>query len=151
MADSEVLDEGRKLAEGQPERPGASVRLQYVITTGPTATSAYYWVLEDGKLLESVLGELPDAEVTLTESYEDAMRIQKNELDATRVHAGKGEGHRQHGKAHGDAADHEFGGVQAAPGRDTGDHRVLINCTVPGASRPGRPCQPLRMSSRRAR
>jgi putative sterol carrier protein len=39
-------------------------------------------VLEDGKLLESVLGELPDAEVTLTESYEDAMRIQKNELDA---------------------------------------------------------------------
>jgi putative sterol carrier protein len=39
-------------------------------------------VLEDGKLLESRLGELPDAEVTLTESYEDAMRIQKNELDA---------------------------------------------------------------------
>ena len=39
-------------------------------------------MLEDGKLLESRLGELPDAEVTLTESYEDAMRIQKNELDA---------------------------------------------------------------------
>jgi len=39
-------------------------------------------VLENGKLLESRLGELPDAEVTLTESYEDAMRIQKNELDA---------------------------------------------------------------------
>jgi putative sterol carrier protein len=39
-------------------------------------------VLEDGKLLESRLGELSDAEVTLTESYEDAMRIQKNELDA---------------------------------------------------------------------
>ena len=42
----------------------------------------YYWVLENGKLLESRLGELPDAEVTLTESYEDAMHIQKNELDA---------------------------------------------------------------------
>ena len=39
-------------------------------------------MLENGKLLESRLGELADAEVTLTESYEDAMRIQKNELDA---------------------------------------------------------------------
>ena len=37
------------------------------------------------------------------------MRIQKNELDANAAfHAGTGEGHRQHGKAHGDAADHEF-------------------------------------------
>ena len=78
----EWLDEGKKLAEGQPERPGASARLQYVITGGPDGDIRYYWVLENGKLLESRLGELADAEVTLTESYEDAMRIQKNELDA---------------------------------------------------------------------
>jgi putative sterol carrier protein len=78
----EWLDEGRKLAEGQPERPGATARLQYVITGGPEGDIRYYWVLENGKLLESRLGELPDAEVTLTESYEDALRIQKNELDA---------------------------------------------------------------------
>jgi predicted lipid carrier protein YhbT len=78
----EWLDEGKKLAEGQPERPGASVRMQYVITGGPDGDIRYYWVLEDGKLLESCLGELPDAEVTLTETYEDAMRIQKGELDA---------------------------------------------------------------------
>jgi putative sterol carrier protein len=77
----EWLDEGRKLAEGQPERPGASVKLQYVITDGPAGDIRYYWVLENGKLLESQLGELPDAEVTLTETYEDAMRIQKGELD----------------------------------------------------------------------
>jgi putative sterol carrier protein len=56
--------------------------LQYVITGGPDGDIRYYWVLENGKLLESRLGELPDAEVTLTESYEDAMHIQKNELDA---------------------------------------------------------------------
>jgi putative sterol carrier protein len=78
----EWLDEGRKLAEGQPERPGASARLQYVVTGGPDGDIRYYWVLENGKLLESSLGELPDAEVTLTQNYEDAMRIQKGELDA---------------------------------------------------------------------
>jgi putative sterol carrier protein len=77
----EWLDEGRTLAEGQPERPGASARMQYVITGGPDGDVRYYWVLENGKLLESNLGELEDAEVTLTQTYEDAKRIQKGELD----------------------------------------------------------------------
>jgi predicted lipid carrier protein YhbT len=78
----EWLDEGKVLAEGQPERPGASARLQYVVTGGPEGDIRYYWVLENGRLLESQLGELDDPEVTLTQSYEDAMRIQKGELDA---------------------------------------------------------------------
>lgn len=77
----EWLDEGKALAEGQPERPGASARMQYVITGGPDGDVKYYWVLENGKLLESQLGELEDAEVTLTQTYEDAKRIQKGELD----------------------------------------------------------------------
>ena len=78
----EWLDEGRKLSEGQPERPGATARMQYVVTGGPDGDIKYYWVLENGKLIESELGELPDAEVTLTQSYDDAVRIQKGELDA---------------------------------------------------------------------
>jgi alkyl sulfatase BDS1-like metallo-beta-lactamase superfamily hydrolase len=78
----EWLDEGRKLSEGQPERPGATARMQYVVTGGPDGDIRYYWVLENGKLQESELGELEDAEVTLTQSYDDAMRIQKGELDA---------------------------------------------------------------------
>ena len=78
----EWLDESKKLAEGQPERPGASARMQYVVTGGPEGDIKYYWVLENGKLLESTLGELPDAEVTLTQTYEDAQKIQKGELDA---------------------------------------------------------------------
>jgi len=76
------LDESRKLAESQPERPGASARMQYVVTGGPDGDVKYYWVLENGKLLESQLGEMPDPEVTLTQTYEDAMKIQKGELDA---------------------------------------------------------------------
>jgi putative sterol carrier protein len=78
----EWLDETRKMAEGQPERPGASATMQYVVTGGPDGDVQYYWILENGKLKESKLGTLPDAEVTLTQTYEDAMKIQKGELDA---------------------------------------------------------------------
>jgi hypothetical protein len=78
----EWLDESKKLAAGQPERPGASARMQYVVTGSPEGDIKYYWILENGKLLESQLGELPDAEVTMTQTYEDAMKIQKGELDA---------------------------------------------------------------------
>jgi putative sterol carrier protein len=78
----EWLEETRQMAESQPERPGASARMQYVVTGGPEGDVKYYWVLENGKLVESKVGELPDAEVTLTQTWDDAMRIQKGELDA---------------------------------------------------------------------
>jgi len=78
----EWLDETRKMAEGQPERPGASARMQYVVTGGPGGDIEYYWVLENGKILESQLGHLDDAEVTLTTGYDDSLKIQKGELDA---------------------------------------------------------------------
>ena len=54
----EWLDETRKMAEGQPERPGASARMQYVVTGGPDGDIDYYWVLENGKITESQLGRL---------------------------------------------------------------------------------------------
>ena len=78
----EWLDETKKMAEGQPERPGASARMQYVVTGGPSGDIKYYWILENGKIQESTLGDLADAEVTMTQTYEDAMKIQKGELDA---------------------------------------------------------------------
>jgi len=78
----EWLDETRKMAEDQPERPGASARMQYVVTGAPEGDIEYYWVLENGKLIESKLGHLDDSEVTLTTAYSDAVKIQKGELDA---------------------------------------------------------------------
>ncbi len=78
----EWLDESKKLAESQPERPGASARMNYVITGGPEGDIKYYWVLENGKLQEAKLGEMPDPEVTLTQTWDDALKIQKGELDA---------------------------------------------------------------------
>ena len=78
----EYMDVQKKLSEGQPERPGTTARMQYVVTGAPDGDVKYYWVLENGKLLEATLGEDADAEVTLTQSYEDAVKIAKGELDA---------------------------------------------------------------------
>jgi predicted lipid carrier protein YhbT len=77
----EWLDETTKMAESQPDRPGASARMQYIVTGGPDGEIKYYWVLENGKLLESKLGDLAESDVTLTQTYEDAKKIQQGELD----------------------------------------------------------------------
>jgi alkyl sulfatase BDS1-like metallo-beta-lactamase superfamily hydrolase len=78
----EWLDETRAMADGQPERPGASARMQYVVSGGPDGDIKYYWVLQDGKLLESSLGEVDDADFTMTLTYDDSVKVQKGELDA---------------------------------------------------------------------
>ena len=77
----EWLDSSRDLAAGQPERPGASARIQYVVTGTPEGEVRYWWVLEHGRLAEGALGELPDADVVFTEGYADAVLIQRGELD----------------------------------------------------------------------
>ncbi|MEO7836661.1 MAG: SCP2 sterol-binding domain-containing protein [Acidimicrobiales bacterium] len=72
-----------KMAESQPHRPDASARMQYVVLGGPEGDIRYYWLLEEGKLLEAQLGDMEEPEITLTQTYEDAASIQKGELDAT--------------------------------------------------------------------
>ncbi len=78
----EWLDESRELAKDQPERAGASAKMQYVVTGAPDGDIKYYWVLENGKLLESQLGEIADADFTLTSTFDDSVAIAKGELDA---------------------------------------------------------------------
>jgi len=77
----EYMDLQKTLGESQPERPGATAKMQYVVKGGPDGDVTYYWVLENGKLLEAALGENPESEVTLTQTYEDAVKIAKGELD----------------------------------------------------------------------
>ncbi len=79
----EWLDEQRDIAQEFPERPGATAHLQYVVTGAPGGDIKYYWVIENGNLQQSSLGEDPDAEVVLTLTYEDSVKIQKGELDET--------------------------------------------------------------------
>ena len=78
----EWLEQGKKLSASQPERPGATARMQYVVTGGPDGDIRYYWVLENGKLQESSLGELPDADFTMTMTYADSVAVQNGDLDA---------------------------------------------------------------------
>jgi putative sterol carrier protein len=78
----EWLDEGRELAKEQPERAGASAKMQYAVSGGPDGDVKYYWVLENGKLLESQLGEIADADFAMSMTYDDSVAIAKGELDA---------------------------------------------------------------------
>jgi putative sterol carrier protein len=78
----EWMDTAKALAQDFPETPGASVRMQQVVTGGPDGDVTYYTVIENGKTIEQSLGEDPNAEVTLTNSYDDAVKIMKGELDA---------------------------------------------------------------------
>ena len=77
----EWMDASLALAADHPEIPGATARIQYVVTGGPDGDVSYYWAVEDGHLRENRLGVLDNAEVTLTETYEDAQAMQKGELD----------------------------------------------------------------------
>ena len=79
----EWLDTQREIAQEFPERPGATAHLQYIVTGGPDGEVRYYWVVENGKILEDQLGEDPDAEVTMTITLDDSMKMQQGELDET--------------------------------------------------------------------
>jgi putative sterol carrier protein len=76
------LDESRELAKDQPDRPGASATIQYVVSGGPDGDVKYYWVLENGKLLEAQIGEIASAQITLTLPYDVSVEVQQGELDA---------------------------------------------------------------------
>ena len=79
----EWLDTQREIAQEFPEKPGATAHLQYLVTGGPDGDVRYFWVIENGKVLQDALGEDPDAEVNLTLTYEDSVKMQKGQLDET--------------------------------------------------------------------
>jgi putative sterol carrier protein len=59
---------------------GKTVKVQQVVTS--PEESKYYFTLQDGQAQVAV-GELPDAEATLTQDYDTAVALAKNELNAT--------------------------------------------------------------------
>ena len=64
----------------QQQAQGKTVKVQQVVTT--PEESKYYFRLEDGKA-DVAVGELPDAEATLTQDYDTAVALARNELNAT--------------------------------------------------------------------
>ena len=69
-------DDFKKAASGQ------TAKLQQVVTDAPDGGEVkYYFKLEDGNA-EVSLGELQDAEATISQNYETAVGITKQELNA---------------------------------------------------------------------
>jgi putative sterol carrier protein len=75
-------DAAKELAQAFPERPGATVRMASVVTGSPEGDLKYFQVIENGKVLEQANGELADADFTISSTWDDAVKIQKGELDA---------------------------------------------------------------------
>ena len=44
-----------KLAQDQPYRQGATVKIQYKATGGPDGDIDYYWVIDEGKITDAKL------------------------------------------------------------------------------------------------
>ncbi len=73
--------EAIRLSAEQPSVPGASARMQFQLTSGPSGALSYYWVIEDGRLVDAALGKVSDPDVVLTQTYQDALAIHVGELD----------------------------------------------------------------------
>jgi putative sterol carrier protein len=68
--------------EFQKAAGGQSAKLQQVVTDTPDGGEVkYYFTLEGGKA-EVQLGELQDAEATITQNYETAVGVTKQEINA---------------------------------------------------------------------
>lgn len=73
-------------ARDLPERKGATARLQHVITGAPDGEVAYSVLIVDGRVVDTMLGrDDAAADCTFLETYADALRVAKGELD---LHAG---------------------------------------------------------------
>ena len=68
-------DEFKSAASGQ------QTKLQQVVSDAPEGESKYYFTLDNGSA-EVGLGEVADADATITQNYETAVAINKTELNA---------------------------------------------------------------------
>ena len=78
----EWLDLQTELAQSFPEKPNASARMQTVVTGAPGGDVSYYTVIDNGKIIENKLGTDDQAEFTMTQGYDDSVKVLKGELDA---------------------------------------------------------------------
>lgn len=76
------LDLHKDLARELPQRPGATARVQYVVSGAPEGEVRYHLSVEDGRITAAELGTDPSAEVTLAQAYDDARKVATGELDA---------------------------------------------------------------------
>jgi hypothetical protein len=65
-----------------PALPGATARLQHVVTGAPDGEVAYTLAMVDGRVVEATVGrDDAAADCTFLETHDDAVRIASGELD----------------------------------------------------------------------
>jgi hypothetical protein len=79
----EWLDAERATSEALPPTPGASARVQWVVTGGPEGEVRFTSVIEDGRIVEQALGDVPDADFTLTAPHPLFEALRSGEVDET--------------------------------------------------------------------
>jgi predicted lipid carrier protein YhbT len=72
----------RSLGSELPERPGASARVQHVVTGTPDGEVRYLHTIVDGRTTELGFDSDDTADVTFTNTYADAQALARGELDA---------------------------------------------------------------------
>lgn len=63
--------------------PAPTATVNFVVTGGPDGEVRYFWELVDGRVVRAALGELPEADVTFTKTYDDAQRMCRGDFDAS--------------------------------------------------------------------
>ena len=71
----------RSLGAELPERPGATARVQHVVTGGPDGEVRYVHTVVDGRTTDVTVGGDDTADVTFTNTYGDAQALARGELD----------------------------------------------------------------------
>jgi hypothetical protein len=71
----------RSLGAERPERPGASARVQHIVTGAPEGDVRFIHTTVDGRTTELVFGTDDAVDVTFTHTYADARAIFRGELD----------------------------------------------------------------------
>ena len=76
-------DAERAASAKQPAVPGASARVQWIVTGGPDGEVRFTQVVEDGRVVEQQLGDDASADYTLTAPIALFTAIHEGEVDET--------------------------------------------------------------------
>jgi predicted lipid carrier protein YhbT len=79
----EWLDDERATFDELPRIPGASARVQWIVTGGPDGEVRFASVIEDGRVVEQKLGDDAAADFTLTAPLALFQAIRSGEIDET--------------------------------------------------------------------
>ena len=75
------LDLHRSLGAELPERPGATARVQHIVSGAPDGEVRYVHTVVDGRTTDLAFGADDGVDVTFTNSYADARALARGELD----------------------------------------------------------------------